>query len=595
MKDPISTCSYNQLYQNVKRYSKSGEYFCKELMTALQQRAELEFTYAKGLQKLAGKLIRASKGMSNKSLGNAFQQEAILEIRQVLDEHNKRKRPLDNAVERSGKLVTANWSEQLKVKKKLVGLTREHEALFNFIENNKHICTEKEKQKMLNRLTKSAEMQARVDEEYFNINMEGYQMRIKWENTLKNCHQIVQELEKQRIEVLCNILSRYNLHMSSFGQTLKHGQKQIEQAVQRVNMDKDIQAVVEENSITAEENKAEFLMADYFVRHSLCSENLLLHFVVFFCRLQTHSVTQPFKNKPSHLCRVHLSDEERVRCRHKNTLIVNPTALCSTEEDSKSLMGKDRRREAIKLKLQRLEDSVATTKKDCEGIEKLMKMYSDNPSFSNQKNLEETEQQLDESTLKLDLLEATHYKLSMTLSELEGKPKSFHRFSDSIMKWKDKDCEHSIIQLTRPVKLRRTPFRSRQSLRASIIYKGPAQFMTQQSVEPLQNNQLTSTTASTQETVERDSTVNGDPHHTDDQRQDQPTTKLCSIGKCKAIYDFTPGQDDELPFKEGDLLDIYSKEENGWWFGTLNGQTGHFPSTYVEELPVLNSIKSSDA
>lgn len=47
-----------------------------------------------------------------------------------------------------------------------------------------------------------------------------------------------------------------------------------------------------------------------------------------------------------------------------------------------------------------------------------------------------------------------------------------------------KDCEHSVVQLTRPVKLRRTPFRSRQSLRASIIYKGPVQFITQQSVEP---------------------------------------------------------------------------------------------------------------
>ena len=34
--------------------------------------------------------------------------------------------------------------------------------------------------------------------------------------------QIIQELEKQRIEVMCNILSRYNLQMSSFGQTLKH-------------------------------------------------------------------------------------------------------------------------------------------------------------------------------------------------------------------------------------------------------------------------------------------------------------------------------------------------------------------------------------
>lgn len=43
---------------------------------------------------------------------------------------------------------------------------------------------------MLNRLTKSAEMQARVDEEYFNVNMEGHQMRLKWENTLKNCYQV---------------------------------------------------------------------------------------------------------------------------------------------------------------------------------------------------------------------------------------------------------------------------------------------------------------------------------------------------------------------------------------------------------------------
>ncbi|XP_069009863.1 nostrin isoform X2 [Embiotoca jacksoni] len=554
MKDPFGACSYNQLYQNVKIYSKNGEYFCKELMTVFQQRAELELTYAKGLQKQAGKLIRASKGMSNnstysawchvsdemysradahRSLGNAFQQEVILEIRQVLDEQSKRKRPFDTVVERTGKLVTVNWSEQLKIKKKLFGLTREHEALFNFVENNKHICTEKEKQKMLNRLTKSAELQARVDEEYFNMNMEGHQMRLKWENTLKNCYQIVQELEKQRIEVLCNILSRYTLHMSSFEQTLKHGQRQIEQAVQRVDMDKDIQTLLEENRNTVEENKAEFLMADYF------------------------------------------------------------------EEDSKSLMDKDRRREAIKLKVERLENNITKTKKDSEGIEKLMKTYSENPSFSNQKNLEETEQQLDECCLKLDLLEATHHKLSVSLSALDGKPKSFHRFSDSIFKWKDKDCEHSVVQLTRPVKLRSTPSRSRQSLRASIIYKRPAQFGTQQTVEPPPDasEPVTSTTAAQEsEAAECDSTVNGAPPHThDDRGPDQKTPEFCSLGKCKALYDFTPNQDDELALKEGDLLDIYSKEGNGWWFGKLNGQTGHFPSTYVEELPVFSSVKSSDA
>uniref|UniRef100_A0A668AU18 Osteoclast-stimulating factor 1 n=1 Tax=Myripristis murdjan TaxID=586833 RepID=A0A668AU18_9TELE len=522
MKDPMSTCSYNLLYQNVKRYSKNGEYFCKELMTVFQQRAELELTYSKGLQKLAGKLIKASKGMTNNStyiawchvsdemystadthraLGNAFQQEAILELRQALDEHNKRKRPLDSVVEKTGKLVASNWSEQIKIKKKLVGITREHEALFNFVENNKQICTEKEKQKMLNRLTKSAEAQTRVDEEYFNINMEGHQIRLKWENTLKNCFQIIQELEKQRIEILCNMLNRYSLHMSSFGQTLIHGHKQIEQAIQRVDMEKDMQTLVEETSITTEDNKAEFLMADYF------------------------------------------------------------------EEDSKSLMGRDRRREAIKIKLQRLEDSIAKTKKDCEGIERLMKTYSENPSFSNQKNLEETEQLLDEVYTVRDFLKNTF----VASCRLNLKHKTI---------FLSKDCEHSVVQLTRPVKIRKTSFRSRQTLRASIIYKGPVQSVTKPSVEPSDTADQVTASASNQEPAVVEC---------------ETRAEWSSIGKCKALYDFTSEQEDELNLKEGDLLDIYLKEDNGWWYGALDGQIGHFPSSYVEELPVLSIVNSSDA
>ncbi|KAM6985032.1 nostrin [Aplochiton taeniatus] len=539
MKDPVSTCTYNLLYQDLKRFSKDGEYFCKELMAVFQQRADLELTYSKGLQKLASKLIKASKGMKSNStysawchvsdemysaadahraLSNAFQQEAVLEMRQVLEEHNKRKRPLDSVVERMGKRVSANWNDQLKIKKKLVGLTREHEALFNFVKNNKQICTEKEKQKMLNRLTKSAEAQSRVDDEYFNINLDGHQIRLKWENTLKNCYQIIQELEKQRIEMLSNTLNRYSLHTSSFEKTLIHSQRQTEQAIQRVDMEKDIQSLVEETSVTAHDNKAEFLIADYF------------------------------------------------------------------EEDSKSLMEKDRKRDAIKTKLQRLEDSVAKAKKDCDGLERMMKTYSENPSFSNKKNLEETEQLLDETTLKLDLLEATQCKLSISLAELEGKSRTMHRFSDSIKKWKDKEGEHSVVQLARPVKIRKTPFRSRQSLRNSIIYQGPAH-NTQSTLE--------STPAIHEDigAVESASVVNGTlPRANNDEQGDERH----SIGKCKALHDFTSDRDDELIIKEGDLLEIYQKEDSGWWYGKLNGFIGHFPSTYVEELPILSDVKSSD-
>ncbi|KAA0715431.1 Nostrin BM247 -like protein [Triplophysa tibetana] len=393
MKDPLSVCTYNLLYQDLKRLSKNGEYFCKEILTVFQQRSDLEINYSKGLQKIASKLLKVSKEMCDNSscrawsfisdemfssadahriLGNALNQDAIQEMRQILDEHSKRKRPLDNAIQKSGKLVLTNWNEQIKLKKKLMGLTREHEALFDFVEKNKHICTEKEKQKMFNRLTKSAELQARVDEEYFNVNMDGHHIRLKLENTLKTCHQIVLDLEKQRIETLSNTLEKYSLCINVYAQSIINSQSQIEQSVKEMDVETDIQSLMENINTQADDNRAEFLMTDYF------------------------------------------------------------------EEEGKTIMSKDRRKDAIRTKLQRLQDNITKTKSDREGLEKMVKVYTEQPNFSNQKNLEETEQLLEEAVLKLDLLEATHCKLSVGLSELEGKPKPRHRFSDSITKWKDK-------------------------------------------------------------------------------------------------------------------------------------------------------------
>ncbi|XP_018969886.2 nostrin [Cyprinus carpio] len=544
MKDPLSSCTYNLMYQELKRISKNGEFFCKELLAVFQQRSELEINYSKGLQKIAGKLLKVSKEMCDNStyrawsfisdemyasadahriLGNALNQDAIQEIRQILDEHGKRKRPLDNAVEKSGKLVLTNWNEQIKLKKKLIGLTREHEALFSFVEKNKQICTEKEKQKMLNRLTKSAELQARVDEEYFNTNMEGHHIRLKLENTLKTCYQIVQELEKQRIETLSNTLNKYSLFMTVYAQTVIHSHKQIEQAVRKVDVEKDIQSLVEDVSATEDDNKAEFLMADYF------------------------------------------------------------------EEEGKTVMGKERRKDAIRTKLQRLEDCITKTKSDREGLEKMVKVYREQPNFSNKKNLEETEELLDEAILKLDLLEATHCKLTHSLAEIEGKPKSRHRFSDSITKWKEKDCEHSVVQLSRPVRIKKTPFRSRQSMRSSVINKS---VLTNQSSDTTSEEPSTEATDVTHNTDEQQSgPVNGSVSESEEDRG----SEFCSVGRCKALYSFTSEREDELNINEGDVLDIFQKDDTGWWFGELNGQRGHFPSTYVEELPVFTEMKSSEA
>ncbi|KAL6066179.1 Myosin-1 [Balamuthia mandrillaris] len=54
------------------------------------------------------------------------------------------------------------------------------------------------------------------------------------------------------------------------------------------------------------------------------------------------------------------------------------------------------------------------------------------------------------------------------------------------------------------------------------------------------------------------------------------------VGKCRALYDYTAQEDDELTLKEGDVIDIIQKSGE-WWEGMLAGRTGVFPANYVEE------------
>lgn len=48
------------------------------------------------------------------------------------------------------------------------------------------------------------------------------------------------------------------------------------------------------------------------------------------------------------------------------------------------------------------------------------------------------------------------------------------------------------------------------------------------------------------------------------------------------MFDYMGQQDDELSFKEGDVITLVAKEEEAWWKGELKGVVGVFPSNYVE-------------
>jgi len=52
--------------------------------------------------------------------------------------------------------------------------------------------------------------------------------------------------------------------------------------------------------------------------------------------------------------------------------------------------------------------------------------------------------------------------------------------------------------------------------------------------------------------------------------------------KYVALFDYNGQYEDELSFKEGDVLNVTNKEEADWWRGALNDKEGVFPANYVE-------------
>ncbi|XP_072468324.1 nostrin isoform X1 [Notamacropus eugenii] len=501
------SAQYNKVYNDLKEVSQNGENFCKQLTSILQQRANLEISYAKGLQKLASKLSKAlqstktncicgawtfaSESMKSaadlhQKLGKAIQLEAIKPTHQVLSAQEKKKRTLDNEVEKTANLVINNWSQQIKAKKKLMVETKKHEALFHSVESAKQSVTEKEKRKMLNKLKKSTEKLAKEDENYYQKNIAGYTTRLKWEATLQNCYQNVLDLEKERIQLLCNILNQYNQHVSIFVQTLTSGHTQLHCAISKIDVEKDITTLMEETAISTTEEKSEFLLTDYF------------------------------------------------------------------EEDPTNGMDKERRKSSIKSKLSRLQEDIEKASRDKEGLERMISVYTANPSFSDAKTRKETAVLLDETNLKLDLLQANSFKLSSVLADLEQRPKPSHPCSSCISTWKQKDQTHSSVKISRPFMMKRLE---------TVVTRAS-------SSEP--SNKLQSPSLA---------------------------SGITSLGNgtCKVLYPFQARQDDELNLEKGDIVTIYEKQNEGWWFGSLKGKKGHFPSAYVEELPSNNAKLSSEA
>ena len=54
--------------------------------------------------------------------------------------------------------------------------------------------------------------------------------------------------------------------------------------------------------------------------------------------------------------------------------------------------------------------------------------------------------------------------------------------------------------------------------------------------------------------------------------------------KVRALYDFQPSDDTELPLHSGDTIEIIEKVDDNWAVGRCGSKQGTFPTNFVEVI-----------
>ncbi|KAK9506777.1 hypothetical protein O3M35_008651 [Rhynocoris fuscipes] len=54
--------------------------------------------------------------------------------------------------------------------------------------------------------------------------------------------------------------------------------------------------------------------------------------------------------------------------------------------------------------------------------------------------------------------------------------------------------------------------------------------------------------------------------------------------RCRVLFHYKPANEDELELQVGDIIDVISEVEEGWWKGKLKNRIGVFPSNFVAEI-----------
>ncbi|XP_047499176.1 uncharacterized protein LOC125045783 isoform X1 [Penaeus chinensis] len=606
-------------FDELRRYIKSGGEFCKELAAIMNERAELEANYAKGLHKLSAKLLKASKesmgtvnqawqmvgaeleqeGDLHKSIASAITDDVVRPLRQLIETQHKIRKGVESMVDKTTKNLHDWRAAESKSKKQCYGNCRENEKIQDMMIEARlgrgKTLSEKEALKVEKQRRKAEEAVQKSDLEYYTCCIRTERARLEWESAIYKGSNCFQTLEEERLQALKDLVVKYHKNAKEAAPKLVAIASRLDDPVAACDVEKDIQTVISAKGTG--ENIPEQMLPDFYA------------------------------------------------------------------EDMNNIMNRERRKEALEKFVQMLKTDLERERRGKQGVENLAKALQETPTFGGEESQQDVNDKLQHDAYNrlqhmkamLAYLEAARYKVQCSLDELNNRPRMTHPLAKHIEVHRDKQgLNFSVLKVPpwvrgnsvdvspasdsptgspnwndrgtadgtsvqpdsdfepiveKPVPPRidslipTPPVRTKASATATTTEpntenenkapsgtapkpsKVPHVFMSPPRYPSLmiiadefssQGSDRDYQTAVTEDNL--DSGIKDGTYYA------RPLESVPTVGRCKALYDYEANMYDELTIRTGDIINIHDKQPDGWWVGELDSVVGIFPATYVEEI-----------
>ncbi|KAK2147890.1 hypothetical protein LSH36_530g00009 [Paralvinella palmiformis] len=582
-------------------------------------RSDAEMTYAKALLKLGQKLNKITgttigtlsdawglagiemetEGDRHKQLGQSLLDDLSKPLKNLADQQNKSRKPIESRVDKAYKCVQERRSEETKYKKNCFASSKEREKMYDQLAAAKagrgKNMTEKDISKLEKKIRHLDDSLRKMDKEYLDLSQKAESARQEWEYCIykmTSSDMGVSEmfsLSDDGMIKLANSLqcidtthTFYEAIEEYLAQNRMIGLFEIEEQHMKVFASSELQKIEEERIAQMQD-----LLNKYNSHLSVIGPKMIRSCDKLGEAVLTIDVTSDIRkaidakgtgpNQPEQI----LPDFYSARI-EKLTDDDNDNEA----EDMLNPMDRERRRQCLQNYLIYLQHDLERELKGKDGVEKLLEVYKNKPNFADAEAQEDSRQKSHQVSVMISFIEAAHYKISNAMAEVDCRPKPSSRFQQFIERTKDKQGQ-SISILRMPSNALTNGFGSQSG---ATSYRSPADgghVEMSYSEAPVKTmlgsfkrqHSKPSAPPPPGPSGCRDSAGS---MYSDDEFDDQPGP-LC---RCRVIYDYVSQQHDELTIKPGDILLVYEKQLDGWWQGELNGQVGIFPATYVEELPM---------